>query len=328
MIKKLYIEPSSCCNLHCRMCFRNNWFDEKIGLMSQETKKQFYEIIEKGNIETVFFGGMGEPLMHPDIVEMVSSVSQRGIRTELISNITLLDSSMSRQLLQAGLDCLWVSMDGFSKESYEAIRKGSLYSLIMKNLKEFDSQRGSTQLGITFVLMKENEHELKYINKFADFFHADFINLSHVLPGESLTQEDSLYEANYPIGKMKRFSTTLSDKNENVCPFIESHCCFIRWDGEVCPCMQLLHNSYSYFYTEQRKIHYKSYGNITKSDFEEIYNSKEYLSFRDNVAAFNYPCCTICMGCEDRLGNQKDCMYNVEPTCGACLWAQGLIRCP
>jgi len=36
MLKKLYIEPTTRCNLNCRMCFRHTWFDEPIGHMDME----------------------------------------------------------------------------------------------------------------------------------------------------------------------------------------------------------------------------------------------------------------------------------------------------
>lgn len=324
----MYIEPTSCCNLNCSMCFRHNWFDENRGFISPETQNRIFEIFKDSNIETVFFGGMGEPLLHPNIIEMVRSAASTVKNVELITNATLLTSDMTKRLLESGLDCLWVSMDGFSKESYEAIRKGSMYSLIMENLAEFNHQRTSTKLGITFVMMKENEYELQNINKFADSIQADFINLSHVLPGESLSPEDAIYDTDYPIGKMTRLSKRTLVKSENHCPFIEENTIFIRWDGEVCPCMQLLHNSYTYLFDEKRKVYAKSYGNINTKNLSDIVSGIEYLAFKNNVSEFNYPCCTICMGCEDRLENKKDCMYNNEPTCGACLWAQGLIRCP
>lgn len=328
MIKKLYVEPSSLCNLSCSMCFRNNWFDEPMGLMSADTKEHLFKIFQDGNFDTVFFGGMGEPLIHPDIIHMIRVAVQAGKKTELITNATLLTEKMTTQLIQAGLNTLWVSMDGFSKESYEAIRKGSMYSLIMKNLAEFNRQRTTTRLGITFVMMKENEYELAHINQFADTIAADVINLSHVIPGDSLVPSDALYEKPYPIGKMKRFSDTPFTKALDYCPFVNEDICFIRWDGEVCPCMQLLHNSYTYLYEEKRKVYAKTYGNINTQNFTAIFNNPEYVIFRDNVSRFDYPCCTVCLGCDDRLENITDCMYNVQPTCGACLWAQGLIRCP
>ena len=62
MIRKLYIEPTSLCNLNCIMCFRHTWMNEKMGHMDLEL---FYKAIrdEKAleKTETIFFGGMGEP---------------------------------------------------------------------------------------------------------------------------------------------------------------------------------------------------------------------------------------------------------------------------
>ena len=67
-LKKLYIEPSSACNLKCKMCFRNNWFDEKIGLMTAEIWNNVSDSItrlDKTELKTVMFAGMGEPLTNP-----------------------------------------------------------------------------------------------------------------------------------------------------------------------------------------------------------------------------------------------------------------------
>lgn len=328
MLKKLYVEPSSACNLNCRMCFRHNWFNEKTGLMNGKTVKKVLEIFKNKQYSHVFFGGMGEPLMHPDIVSMVNEASLCGKKVEIITNATLLTEEVTKKLLAAGIDTLWVSLDGFSKESYEAIRKGSLYSLVEKNISYFAANKGAAKLGITFVMMKENEYELENINAFADKIGVDFINLSHVVPNEELPESEAIYEKNYPVGKMSRFTKEGHKKPENFCPFIQDGASFIRWDGEVCPCMQLIHSSYSYLYTEKRKIHKKSYGNINDKNFFEIWESEEYKSFRRRVLNFEFPDCTICLGCGDREENLKDCMYNIKPTCGACLWAQGIIRCP
>ena len=38
--------------------------------------------------------------------------------------------------------------------------------------------------------------------------------------------------------------------------------------------------------------------------------------------------CTFCGGCDCSLANEEDCFGNPFPTCGGCLWAQGIIRCP
>ena len=85
LLKRLYIEPSSRCNLRCAMCFRNSWIDETTGDMSENTFRQVLAHLPE-SVETVFFGGMGEPLVHARITDMVRAVSAAGRRTELLSN--------------------------------------------------------------------------------------------------------------------------------------------------------------------------------------------------------------------------------------------------
>ena len=327
--KKLYIELTSLCNLNCSMCFRNNWFDEKYSVMGNETAENLKKLLTSDAADEVFFGGMGEPLLHSGIYEMISLAKRNGMKTELITNATLLDADTATKLIESGIDTVWISMDAFSKEKYEKVRRGSLFDKIISNIGEFNRIRKNTKLGISFVIMKENLSELDKINDFADKYNVDFINLSHVIPSEELPESKSLYDLPYRTGKMRRFDKNeIYDKKFDRCTFIEDKACFIRHDGGVYPCMQLLHNSYTYLYTERRKNYAYSFGNINDKDFREIYSGDEYTEFRKRVENFEFPCCTICLGCEDRKENLIDCMYNEAPTCGACLWAAGLIRCP
>lgn len=297
--------------------------------MGHKTAEKVKQILVSGVADEVFFGGMGEPLLYNGVCDMISLASRNGMRSELITNAVMLDAETSERLVKSGINTVWISMDGFSKEEYEKVRRGSLFERIISNIEDFNRTRQNTKLGITFVMMKENLPELDKINEFADRYNVDLINLSHVIPCNELPENDSIYALPYRTGKMHRF-----DKNEtykkrlDYCPFVEDNVCFIRHDGEVFPCMQLLHNSFTYLYTERRKSYAHSFGNINHDDIRQIYGGEEYVEFRERVKKFEFPCCTICLGCEDRKENLKDCMYNKAPTCGACLWAQGLVRCP
>lgn len=328
-LKKLYIEPSSSCNLNCAMCFRNSWIDEKQELMTAETRERIIRSIPYcKNLRTVMFAGMGEPLMYPEIFDMIADVSALGISTHLLTNGTLLDRKRTDELLKCGLDMLWVSVDGFSKESYERIQLGSQYDLVLKNLSYFTAHKGNCKLGITFVIMKENEEELSKINSFADMLGADEINLSYAIPSVPIKEENTLYSSDVPIGKMIRFTKQKVRRKPNLCPFVDEGVTFVKANGDVCPCMQLLHSSYTYLFDEKRMVHSCSFGNINEESLSDIWNEKSYSKFREKVKNFEFPDCTLCDGCDDRLENQTDCMFNSFPTCGACLWAQGVARCP
>jgi MoaA/NifB/PqqE/SkfB family radical SAM enzyme len=54
----------------------------------------------------VFFGGFGEPLLLPNIAEMVAQAKAVAGKVELITNGILLTEQRSRELIEAGLDTL------------------------------------------------------------------------------------------------------------------------------------------------------------------------------------------------------------------------------
>ena len=87
MLRKLYIEPTTKCNLNCKMCFRHTWFDEPMCDLSLEDYRRVLAEMP-ASVETVFFGGMGEPLFHKDILTMVRLAADTGVEVELLTNGT------------------------------------------------------------------------------------------------------------------------------------------------------------------------------------------------------------------------------------------------
>lgn len=329
--KKVYLEPTSLCNLHCSICFRHGWIGETTGHMEFW---RFHALAEElaslGCVEEIFFGGMGEPLFHPDICRMIAALPE-GKKISLLTNGTLLTPERSRALLDAGLSELWVSMDGFEKPVYESIQSGSRFDRILANLQAFNEARAGTdvRLCVTFVVTPENVGQLAQINAFADRFQVDELNISHMIPGAPVSRADMLYErADIPVGRMRRFSPCAGPVEEHVCPFISRNAVFVRWDGKVVPCMQLLHSCETYLYEEKRRITSFSYGRIGEQTLMDCWRSPAYAEFRERVRIFYFPFCTICWGCEDRKENLMDCVYGEAPTCGACLWATGKVFCP
>jgi len=103
-LAKVYIEPTNRCNLECRTCMRNEW-SEPLGQMDRGTFGHILESLRVFSpLPKVFLGGLGEPLAHPEIVEMVAEVKKLGAAVELITNGTLLTREMSRKLIETGLD--------------------------------------------------------------------------------------------------------------------------------------------------------------------------------------------------------------------------------
>ena len=329
-IARINIEASSACNLNCSICFRHGWTDRSTGMLDMRVFASLAEQMkELPSVKEVCFGGMGEPLFHPHITDMISAIPADR-KKMLITNGTLLDRQMSERLLQAGLNELWLSMDGFDPDSYEHIQTGGHFRLIMRNLEAFNEVRKDSglRLFITFVVTPDNVSQLGRINAFADSVQASGINISHMIPSYPLSKSKSIYDRqDISVGKMRRYKRA-EPLPEHTCPFLDENQVFVRWDGAVVPCMQLLHGCTTYLYDERRTITSFTYGNVGSRTLMECWNDPEYREFRLRVQTFYFPFCTICWGCEDRKENLYDCFLGRAPTCGACLWSTGKIRCP
>ena len=124
-LTKVYIEPTVACNLECITCFRNDW-EQPIGRMSDETFGSILDGLKALDpIPNVYFGGIGEPLFHPKTIKWISKVKELGVKVEMITNGTILTEKVSKKLVDAGLDVLWVSIDGASPESLLRCASGS-----------------------------------------------------------------------------------------------------------------------------------------------------------------------------------------------------------
>ena len=95
-LARVYVEPTNQCNLACRTCVRNTW-DEPVGQMADATFGRIIDGLRAFSPSPmVFFGGFGEPLSHPHIVDMVDQAKRAGSWVELITNGTLLNQDLSR----------------------------------------------------------------------------------------------------------------------------------------------------------------------------------------------------------------------------------------
>jgi AbrB family looped-hinge helix DNA binding protein len=364
-LARLYIEPTSRCNLACQTCIRNTW-DEPMGDMDESTFGRVVSGLDAfPHLETVMFGGFGEPMAHPRILEMVRAVKALGIGVEMTTNGTLLQGQLLEGLVRSGPDRLWVSFDGADEARFESIRKGARFRSVVDNLNRLQKlnkkRKRPLAVGISFVVMKKNVDDLVAMDELARSIGADRIIVSNVLPYSPEMEKEMLCqltlttdtftfvpgktEMSLPrldispytreaVFKLLRGYMNLSLMGASIsapsrsCRFVSDRATFIRHDGRVSPCMGLLHPYKTYLYGNERRITDYGLGDIRRKLLRAIWNSKEYRTFRERVRTFGFSPCHICGGCSLVEENKEDCFGNAFPACGACLWAQGVIQCP
>jgi len=165
-ITSIQFEVTNTCNLKCKMCPVNYTMTRK------KTKMDFglfRKIVDANKgVEYYLMFNWGEPLLHPQIFDMLGYLKQKKKNVFITTNATLLDSEEKmKKLLTAGLTRLTVSMDGFDK-TYEKVR-GFKYSIIKQRVLKLVELRNSlnskTKIDLNMVVFKETESEVKRFYK-------------------------------------------------------------------------------------------------------------------------------------------------------------------
>lgn len=368
-LNKLYVEITGRCNLKCRMCLLNALTSPLGLMPLETFRALVDQLKALPKMPMLHFAGYGEPTSHPDFIEMVRIAKEAGAEVGITTNGTLLTESLATEIVKLKLDRIVVSIDGVKPEHYQDIRLGSMLPVVLENLERlkrikirYASKVGKPKIGIAFVAMKRNLEDLSQLPHLAMRIGATEIIVSNVIPYTAEMESEILYEKSLTLYHKNRTrhlpemsipkmdvtldtvgqfydifqshaTLSLLDANlgarDNYCRFIQDGYSVVRWDGEVSPCLQLMHEHDEYI--KGRCHHIKQYGlgNINETPFSEIWYSDEYTSFRHRVSAFEFSPCTSCARCDYFATNREDCMEkNPFPVCGGCLWARGLIQCP
>ena len=249
--------------------------------------------------------GSGEPLMNPDLNEMVGISRESGCRVGFSTNGMLLVPTLAKELISAGLDWVAVSIDAAREKTYASIRVGGDLGLVLHNLEYLKSQRQkqnkrSPKLMIFFVMMKQNYHELPKLIEIASRLEVDVVVAKHLdvisssvhdkkrifdcselgMTGEDLDKvlEDAKSRA-YSSGiKLRIYQVT--DYENAICEQNPLKTLFVSVHGEVSPCISLAYMRQRYFKGIRIKTPLIRFGNVKHSDIMSIFDSKEYVGFR------------------------------------------------
>jgi MoaA/NifB/PqqE/SkfB family radical SAM enzyme len=223
-----------------------------------------------------------------------------------------------------------------------------------------DVRKIPLQIGIEFVAMKSNIHELPAIGEIAGRIMASFILVSNLLPYTAELQDEILYNMGPSANesherpfdplwilphmdwtqetqgtltrlmsqrpKLNFLDISLNQRN-SYCPFVQGGSLAVAWHGGVSPCPPLLHSYRCFIRGRQKTFRRCEFGHLPEQPLTGIWAIPEYVAFRDRVRTFDFPPCTDCGGCDLAEKNEEDCFSNSFPVCGDCLWARGVLRC-
>lgn len=139
----LELEITNHCNFQCLMCKTGTHVCKRErGYMSWDTYQKLLD--EVAGREFAFkFVGQGEPMLHPDALNMVRAAANIGITCHLTTNGSCLDDSNMEDWVSSGLASIKFSFQGVDADGYRALRQRDDFDALYQRIERFYQVRGN-----------------------------------------------------------------------------------------------------------------------------------------------------------------------------------------
>ncbi len=194
----VHIIPMRQCNLACTYCNEFDDFSKPVPL--EEMKKRLDILADMGTLIITISGG--EPLMHPDLDEVIRHIRRRSMIAGLITNGFYLNEERIERLNDAGLEHLQISIDNVAPDE---VSKKSLKTLDGRLVML--SQYAIFQVNINSVLgsgVKDPEDALKIAHRAVELGFTSTVGIIHDNNGQLKPlgpREQEIFEEVMVLGK-------------------------------------------------------------------------------------------------------------------------------
>ncbi|MDD1677725.1 MAG: radical SAM protein [Methanomicrobiales archaeon] len=145
------------CNLACSHCYLGAG-DKSWDELSTSECCALIDDLSAAHVPLLIISG-GEPLVRGDLWEILAHAQEKGIKTALSSNGTLIDRDIAGRLREAGVEYVGISLDGATAATHDRIRgiPGS-FEQSLEGLRSCVS--AEIPCGIRMTVTRENQHEV------------------------------------------------------------------------------------------------------------------------------------------------------------------------
>lgn len=256
----LQIEPSSICNFRCVFCYETDKdFTKKsnghMGVMSLDLFRRVIDEVA-GKIEFISLASRGEPLVCPEVEEMLAYTRGKFLNLKLNTNASLLDEQKCHAILQGGVKTVVFSADAAAEPLYGKLRVGGKLDKVLANIELFQKIR------------TEHYSDSKIITRVSGVKYCEEQNLAEMEKTWG-GLVDQVAFVNY--NPWENVYETAPTGIEPPCSDLWRRM-FVWWDGKVNPC----------------DVDYKStlsLGNLQSANISGLWRSRGYTLLRDGHLA-------------------------------------------
>lgn len=324
--KYIEVEVTSKCNKRCIICEHTYWNEKNIDLNFYEFKK----LINQFDLKWINLTGEGDAFLNKHYLKMIEYCKSKDMSVYLTDSFDLITPSISKELVRLGVDGIYISMDGATKETYEKIKLGCNFDRTIENISAMLDTKAFfnsplPELCFRYTLIKDNIDEtvdfVKLINNMAtrkewgDGSKIHFIGLLdypaiHSMFIDKIPQEviDNTYKATNSTGIPVVFAHLDENKNPdiNTClAWMEPYFALVP-EPMVLPCCAVL------MANERKKLLKYSFGNYNTTPFKEIWNSPYYKWFRQQVTKKDGKVPMLCADCRAYNTTERIQKYGID----------------
>jgi len=345
-LENLTLEITSNCPLRCEFCSSNVGKCQLMSYSLEEVKRIVDEVLSLGCKDISISGG--EPLVHPEILEIAKYVKDKGICLRIYTSGNMfygrsvgpLSSLLVRDLKTTGVDRLIFSIHGGDSDLHDSVTnvKGSFKNLL-------DSIRIANDFGLKtelhFVVTKKNYKEFPKIYSIAKQLNVGLVRILRLVPQGAGATTKSMLELD--INETEEFRSIINSfLNDPVVPIrIGSHYSILGFEnGNVCTAAvkkaSILPDGYMVPCSSMKEdIFKREENNIREHSIKEIwYNSSLFVETRLSLEKIlNTPCsrCPYFKTCHGGCPAQRILAYRSvesgpDPLCNMTeIWSSGLV---
>ncbi len=190
--RRIVIELTNICNLHCSYCLRD---DEAL----YRTRARFFPIErlrrilhdarEAAGVSHVSFTG-GEPTLHPQLGEVLSTVGEEGMRASLVTNGWHFDRVWpTLDANRSALSVVALSVDGATRETHDRWRGEGSFDRVIRAFTR--CRVGGIPFAVKAVIRRDTVPLIEAIALLASRMGAQALHFSHVLPASGEIESES-----------------------------------------------------------------------------------------------------------------------------------------
>jgi radical SAM protein with 4Fe4S-binding SPASM domain len=307
----IQIETTTKCNLKCEMC-EHSILSDTTKIIDFEEFKKIYKTISRANplaklfprLQLFDLTGIGESLLNKDFIKILNYLKSTGATVTFTTNATLLNDTISKKIIDSGVDVVFFSVDGASKETFEKIRVGANFERVKENIRRFNELRvlsgnKKPKTIIRFLASSWNVHEMPEIINFAEETGVPTVTITNMN-----TSEDTAH-LKADMGKfyeMKEITTKKAKKLGVVADygFIKQrpmnecrrafNSMYLTVNGQVLPCCFINQGGEYDDIADNKNL-----GDVFKENIKDIWKSEKYKDFRKLIKKGKAP--DVCKNC-------------------------------